>query len=522
MAKKIAWALHRVSTKKQISDKDDIPMQKNECRAFVQEKGWYLEKEIVEKGISGFKKNSFDRDAINEIIEGAKQHRFQILLIFMLDRIGRRGMETAYLLQTIESMGIQIWEAKSKQQITFDGGGNAITSSIRCIFAQEESKRTSERITTRMRQLVSEGKYTGRIPPYGYKVVPTGEIDRKGHVKHDMVKVEEEAEVVREVFEKTIREGYGSYRLAQYLNEKGYRTHRGAKFRCNNINRMLKDRLYLGYYVSKGVQSPKIDKLVIIDEATFSAAQEILARRAEKDADKRDIALRTQSKTLLNGVLYCSTCGKRLMATSTNDNYTRKDGTKVRNLKPRYVCYNKSHQQGNGQKAFLAERLDNAAREIIKSYLARIKETPKDKALESRYRKKLAEQKKIHRALLTEVERQKKRLESLMSEVAKSLTGESTFSPDILNQSIEATRLEISQTNEKLGECEAAMENKETAYNHLDIYYKQFQSWADEFDGATTDEQKMIITQLVRKIYVSDNYKMEFVFNINYDQFFQK
>ena len=109
-----------------------------------------------------------------------------------------------------------------------------------------------------------------------------------------------------------------------------------------------------------------------------------------------------------------------------------------------------------------------------------------------------------------------------MSEVAKSLTGESTFSPDILNQSIEATRLEIAQTNEKLGECEAAMENKETAYNHLDIYYKQFQSWADEFDGATTEEQKMIITQLVRKIYVSDNYKMEFVFNINYDQFFQK
>ena len=77
--------------------------------------------------------------------------------------------------------------------------------------------------------------------------------------------------------------------------------------------------------------------------------------------------------------------------------------------------------------------------------------------MESRYRKKLAEQKKIHRALLTEAERQKKRLESLMSEVAKSLTGESTFSPDILNQSIEATRLEIAQTNEKLGECEACL-----------------------------------------------------------------
>ena len=54
----------------------------------------------------------------------------------------------------------------------------------------------------------------------------------------------EEAEIVKIIFEKTIKEGFGSYRLAKFLNEQGIRTHQGNKFQSNTINRILKNKSY--------------------------------------------------------------------------------------------------------------------------------------------------------------------------------------------------------------------------------------------------------------------------------------
>lgn len=61
----------------------------------------------------------------------------------------------------------------------------------------------------------------------------------------------------------TVKEGYGSYRMADYLNSHGIRTHNNSKFQCNTVNRILKNRLYCGYLVSGGVESPYIEKLHI-------------------------------------------------------------------------------------------------------------------------------------------------------------------------------------------------------------------------------------------------------------------
>ena len=59
--KKRVYTLYRVSTLGQV-DKDDIPMQKEACRAFAKEKGWEIVKEFSEKGVSGFKKSAKERD----------------------------------------------------------------------------------------------------------------------------------------------------------------------------------------------------------------------------------------------------------------------------------------------------------------------------------------------------------------------------------------------------------------------------------------------------------------------------
>ena len=43
--------------------------------------------------------------------------------------------------------------------------------------------------------------------------------------------------------------------------------------------------------------------------------------------------------------------------------------------------------------------------------------------------------------------------------------------------------------------------------------------WADEFDNSTLEQKKMIVCQLVKEIRIARGYKIEMVFDINYEQF---
>ena len=98
-AKKRIVCLYRVSTVGQV-EKDDIPMQKQYCREFCkQHSGWEIIKEFSEKGISGFKVSAKDRDAIQEIQKLALQGEFDILLVFMFDRLGRKDDETLFVVE---------------------------------------------------------------------------------------------------------------------------------------------------------------------------------------------------------------------------------------------------------------------------------------------------------------------------------------------------------------------------------------------------------------------------------------
>ena len=82
---KRVYALYRVSTLGQV-EKDDIPMQKQCCRDFAEQKGWTIVKEFSEKGVSGYKKSAKDRDAIQQLRQAAID----------VDRIKRCGQQCIY------------------------------------------------------------------------------------------------------------------------------------------------------------------------------------------------------------------------------------------------------------------------------------------------------------------------------------------------------------------------------------------------------------------------------------------
>ena len=110
MNEKRVMTLYRVSTTKQVDVvKDDIPMQKIACRNFIEEKKWKLVGEKEEKGVSGFKVSAAKRDAIQELKEAAERKEFDILLVFMFDRLGRIDSETPFIVEWFITHGIEVW-----------------------------------------------------------------------------------------------------------------------------------------------------------------------------------------------------------------------------------------------------------------------------------------------------------------------------------------------------------------------------------------------------------------------------
>ena len=115
-----------------------------------------------------------------------------------------------------------------------------------------------------------------------------------------------------------------------------------------------------------------------------------------------------------------------------------------------------------------------------------------------------------------------KRLKELSVEVGKSISGESSFSTDILTMSIQSTEEEIRKIDAKLDVCDKKLIEKNEILKNLDYYYSQFKNWAEEFDYASNERKKMIICHLIKAIRVKSGYEVDMEFNVNYSQFFSE
>ena len=504
-------------------DKDDIPMQKTSCREFAERNGWTILKEFQEKGISGFKVSARERDAIQDLKTAVENKEFDVLLVFMFDRIGRIDDETPFVVEWFIKHGIEVWSVNEGEQ-RMDSHVDKLMNYIRFWQANGESQKTSARVKTRLNQMTMDGKFTGGVAPFGYRLIKSGEINKKGKELMDIVVDDDEAVIVKKIFDMTVKEGYGSYRMADYLNSHGIRTHNNSKFQCNTVNRILKNRLYCGYFVSGGVESPYIEKLQIIDENVFDQAQFILKQRSSKNEEKQQIARTTKGSTLLSGNIYCAHCGQKMVSTSYVDRYNRKDGSQYKVRRQRYICTNKAMKRGecDGQSAYVAHRIDGAVLATLKDYLAKIKSTPKDIALEKRYKSEISEYKRKQTKIEKEIEKLKRQVVELSAEIGRSLLGESRFTPDMLSTSIDNTNDILHKKEIELSDIKYKLTNQQNAMGKLDFYYSQFRTWADEFDNSTMEQKKMIACQLIKEVRVARGYELEIVFDLNYKQFLSK
>ena len=518
---KRVYTLYRVSTTQQVDVvKDDIPMQRIACHQFAEKMGWTIIAEKEEKGVSGFKVSANKRDAIQVLKEAALNGEFDILLVFMFDRLGRIENETPFVLEWFAQHGIEVWSVNEGQQ-KFDQHVDKLMNYIRFWQASGESEKTSIRVKTRMHQMVSEGLFTGGSVPFGFELVRKGRLNKKGQEMRDLAVCPEEAIIVNKMYEMVIEEGYGSHRLASYLNDKGYKTHTGGKFTSSYVLRILKNPLNRGVISKGGVSSNPIEELRVVTDVKFFKVQEILEQRNGQNEQKRTIALTNRGKALLPGIIYCGHCGCRL-ATSRGQ-YKRKgpDGTPYTESRGRYVCYHRSRglNECDGMSVYDSDRIDRAVINAMGQIFSSITGCPEEEKIQMAYKRAVAEFQTMEKKLISDIEQDTKKLETLRAEIPKAITGDSLYTQEDLATALQAIKGKIEAAGKELERLRKEEAEKKAISESIIPAYKQFRSWSIEFFESSLEVKKMIASQLFSRVEVNRNYEITIELNFTYRQF---
>jgi DNA invertase Pin-like site-specific DNA recombinase len=321
---KRVYCLYRVSTIGQV-ERDDIPMQRTACREFASSKNWEIVEEFIEKGVSGFRVSAKNREVMQHIKRDTILRKFDILLVFMFDRLGRCDDETPFVVEWFVKNGIEVWNVIEGEQ-RFENHVDKLMNYIRYWQSSGESLKTSIRVKTRQEQLIKEGRFRGGKVPYGYKLCKMGRVNKRNHEVNEIQIDEEKAAIVREIFSLYCCGKMGTHKIASLLTKKGICSSTESQWYSSSINNILKNKAYIGILKSGEAFSECIESLRIIDDIMFSQAQDMMIKNKMKKP-KGITQNKLKDKILCADLLYCTHCEKKMSVSSSIKSYIRKDGT---------------------------------------------------------------------------------------------------------------------------------------------------------------------------------------------------
>lgn len=541
MGKRVC-CLYRVSTLKQV-EKDDIPMQKQRCHEFAAQMGWDIVREFSEKGVSGFKVSAKQRDAIQEIQREAALNTFDILLVFMFDRLGRRDDETPFIVGWFVNNGIEVWSAEEGQQ-RFDNHVDKLLNYIRYWQASGESIKTSIRTKTRLGQIVMEGRFRGGYAPYGYQLVKKGRMGKKNRELFDIEVNPMEAAAVRRIFELADQYGYGGRKTSTTLKEEGFINLRTSEpFHYSTIQNILINIAYTGVLRSGESVSEIFPELQIITPEQFQRVQkgreqrsaDYLAKCAAaygtetitlKDGSEAEVSRPIRSyprkntgSALLSGNVYCGHCGGRIFASTARKTHYPTDGSNGRVAI--YKCYNRTQHKENcdGPTTYRAEKVDAVVGKLIRDILQKAGAVSEYDIVRNQIGATASDlQQQIRQAKL---ELSKKHIEQGRWEglMLDSLDGKCPFTPEQVKSRLDSVKEAMTSLTASIESLEARLADSDRLTKELKEQHQQLLSWAEMFDNATPAERKLIASHLIRAVTLTRGYGIQIDFNISEAQY---
>lgn len=283
------------------------------CRTYAEREGLNVVATFDDRARSGG--SVLGRDGLLHLMDQAREHEFDVLVVEALDRLSRDMEDLAGIHKRLSFLGIEI-------RAVHEGVVNTVLVGLRGLVGQLYREDVAHKVRRGQAGRIKSGLHAGGLT-YGYAYV-------LGDPGKRMI-VEEEARIVRRIFGEYV-EGQTPRDIAHKLNKDGVPPPRGRTWNASTINGnvqrgtgLLQNELYAGRLIwnrvrmvkdpdtgkrvsrpnAKGEwQTVEVPDLAIVSAALFDAVQ---ARKKARAITHPSHQRRPQH--LLTGLLKCGACG---------------------------------------------------------------------------------------------------------------------------------------------------------------------------------------------------------------------
>ena len=155
MARKRSAAIYvRVST-----DKQTVENQVKELRQIAERRGWEVVAQYSDAGISGSKGRD-GRPGLDQMLKDAQRRRFDVVMAWAIDRLGRSLIDLLGTIQTLEACSVDLYLDQQAIDTTTPAG--RLMFQVTGAFAEFERSMIRQRIHAGLKRAVEAGKTLGR------------------------------------------------------------------------------------------------------------------------------------------------------------------------------------------------------------------------------------------------------------------------------------------------------------------------------------------------------------------------
>ena len=302
-----------------------------------QNSAWEYVPGYIDEGLSGI--STRKREKFHRMVDDAKAGKFDLIVTKEISRFARNTLDSIQYTRDLLGAGVAVFFQNDGVNTLEED--SELRLSIMSSIAQDELRKLSSRVKFGHQQAIKDGVVLGNSRIFGY-------IKDKGRLVID----EQEAVMVRKLFELYATGSYSMKQIEHIFWEDGYRNNHGKKISHTTMSSMISNPKYKGYYVGNKVKvidmftkkqkflppeewvmfKDETGEIVpaIVSEQLWEQANVVLRKRSE---DVKNRQGKCNYQNLLTAKLYCMCCGSP---------YYRKDGKDRKgNLTSKWVCSGK-------------------------------------------------------------------------------------------------------------------------------------------------------------------------------------
>lgn len=298
----------RVSTDKE-DQLNSLEAQKEFFTEYTKHTGDNLIRLYADEGISGTKIKN--RKEFLHMMADAERGLFDMVVVKDISRFARNTVDLLQNIRKLKALGIETQFLTANMTSM---GNSEFVLTIFGALAQEESANMSKRVKFGKKMNAEKGRVPNIV--YGY--------DKTIGDYFKLAVNEEEAKVIRQIYQWYTEEGHGAAKISIMLNDRGLKTKRNCSWSQNAICRILTNEIYTGKIINgkqevadflTGQRKDKeedewlvVDRpeLRIIEPEVFEEAQKILQSRNKAFNISHE---RQSNKYLFSTLIRCKECG---------------------------------------------------------------------------------------------------------------------------------------------------------------------------------------------------------------------